>query len=157
MSYKRRVIGISVGLLALAGCAHVTPPNPKAAPVRSIQGSLDRSAKQVALAWTRLDEEQAAVHPPVVQSPSVLPADLARTVDFPWNGPLHPLVEKLAKFAGYKVRVRGPAPAAPIVVTLHGQHTVFNALQIVGEQTGKLADVRLNADQKVITIHYQSN
>lgn len=154
MCNKTRLVGITVTLAILTGCAHVPPPNPPAPPVRPIQGALDRSAHQVARAWTLLDEERAAVHPPVVQTPTLLPPDLTRTVDFPWNGPLVSLVHKLALMAGYRVQVRGPQPAAPIVVTLHGKHTVFNALQIAGEQAGKLADIRLNAAQRRIVVAY---
>jgi len=40
------------------------------------------------------------------------------------------------------------------VVTLHGTHTVFSALQIVGEQAGKLADIRVNALRKRIVLRY---
>lgn len=141
-------------VLLLAGCAKPPAPNPPAPPVRPIQGALDRSAQQVARAWTMLDEERAAVHPPRVETPPTLPAALARTVDFPWDGPLVPLVQKLGRFAGYRVEIRGPAPSSPIVVTLHGSHTVFSALEIAGEQAGKLADIRLNALQKRIVIHY---
>lgn len=151
---SRKILGITVTLTLLAGCARPPAPNPPAPPVRPIQGALSRSAHQIARAWTVLDEERAAVHPPVVQTPTLLPPELTRTVDFPWNGPLNPLVHKLALMAGYRVQVRGAQPAAPIVVTLHGQHTVFNALQIVGEQTGKMADIRLNADQRRIIIQY---
>ncbi len=154
MRNTTRITGITIALVVLAGCAHVPPPNPPALPVRPIQGALTRSAHQVARAWTVLDEENAAVHPPVVQNAPILPPELTRTVDFPWNGPLVPLVHKLASMAGYTVAVRGPAPAAPIVVTLHGRHTVFNALQIVGEQAGALADIRLNARQQRIVVQY---
>jgi defect-in-organelle-trafficking protein DotD len=143
-----------VPALLLAGCAKPPAPNPPAPPVRSIQGSLERSAQQIGRAWTLLDEERAAVHPPMVQSPPILPPELARTVDFPWNGPVEPLVRKLALLSGYRLEVRGPAPASPIVVTLHGTHTVFSALQIVGEQAGKLADIRVNALRKRIVLRY---
>ncbi len=153
-SSKTRLAGVTVTLSILTGCAHVPPPNPPAPPVRHIQGALDRSAHQIARAWTVLDEERAAVHPPIVQTPPMLPPELTRTVDFPWNGPLVPLVHKLALMSGYRVQVRGQQPASPIVVTLHGTHTVFNALQIVGEQAGKLADIRLNAAEKRIVVAY---
>ena len=149
---KRSILLVSA--LVLAGCARPPAPNPPAPPVRPIQSALDRSAQQIARAWTVLDEERAAVHPPLVQQPAVLPPELTKTVDFPWNGPLEPLVRKVATFSGYRVEVRGPQPAAPIVVTLHGEHTVFSALQIVGEQAGKLADIRLNSIRKRIVIRY---
>lgn len=157
MRKNTRIIGITGTLVLLTGCAHVPPPNPPAPPVRSIQGALTRSAHQIARAWTVLDEENAAVHPPIVQSTPLLPPELKRTVDFPWNGPLVPLVHKLATMADYTVAVRGPTPAAPVVVTLHGTHTVFNALQIIGEQAGALADIRLNARQRRIVVQYAHN
>ncbi|MBN6740155.1 DotD/TraH family lipoprotein [Acidithiobacillus sp. MC6.1] len=140
--------------IGLAGCAHIPPPNPPAPPVRPMSGALTRSAHQISRAWTVLDEENAAVHPPVQQIQPILPGALTRQVNFPWNGPLLPLVHKLALMAGYKVRVYGNAPAAPIVVTLHGQHTLFEAFRIVGEQAGRLADLRLNATNKTVEVHY---
>ncbi|MBU2852311.1 MULTISPECIES: DotD/TraH family lipoprotein [Acidithiobacillus] len=141
-------------VIGLAGCAHIPPPNPSAPPVRPISGALTRSAHQISRAWTMLDEENAAVHPPVQQVQPILPRELTQRVDFPWNGPLLPLVHKLALMAGYRVRVYGNAPAAPIVVTLHGQHTLFEAFRIVGEQAGRLADLRLNATNKTVEVRY---
>lgn len=158
---SRQVIKIAAGsvtafsfALSLAGCAHIPPPNPPAPPVRPISGALFRSAHQISRAWTVLDEENAAVHPPVQQIQPILPRELTQRVNFPWNGPLLPLVHKLALMAGYKVRVYGNAPAAPIVVTLHGQHTLFEAFRIVGEQAGRLADLRLNATSKTVEVYY---
>ena len=141
-------------VIGLAGCAHIPPPNPPAPPVRPISGALTRSAHQISRAWTVLDEENAAVHPPVQQVQPILPRELTQQVNFPWNGPLLPLVHKLALMAGYKLRVYGNAPTAPIVVTLHGQHTLFEAFRIVGEQAGRLADLRLNATNKTVEVRY---
>ena len=145
---------LALAALGLDGCAHMAEPKVAAQPPRSIDGPLQRSADQIARAWTMLGDEKAAVHPPAYPAPPILPPSLSQRVILPWDGPVEPIVEKLALIAGYQLEIIGKRPPSPIIVTLRGQHSIFDALRIIGEETGKSVDIRLNAITKTVELHY---
>jgi hypothetical protein len=147
-------LNMATAVLLLVGCAQM--PH-KATPVSNpplATGALARSAQQIALAWQTLDQENAAVHPPVMAAASTLPPALRRTINLSWNAPIVPLLHKLALFAGYRMIVLGQPPATPIVATLHGTHTLFGAFRSAAEQGGNQVDVFLNAQHKTVEVRY---
>ncbi len=146
---------LALPMLGLVGCAHIQQQKVSAVPPpRSIAGPLQRSAEQIARAWTLLGDEKAAVNPPAYPTAPILPPALAQTVTLPWNGPVEPIVEKLTLIAGYQLVILGKRPPSPIVVTLSGQHSIFDALRIIGAETGQSVDIRLNAIAKTVELRY---
>ena len=149
----------AAGLLAclcpalLTGCARMHTSPVAANPAPSINGPLDRAADKVSNAWALLATENAAIHPPKGGSP-ILPPALARTVPISWTGPIAPVVSRLSALAGYRYMPEGKAPAAPIIVHLSGNHSLFRDLREIAVQSGKRADLTVNARTQKIVLRY---
>ena len=149
----------TAGLLAcfssalLAGCAqiHAAPVAPQPAP--SINRPLERAAEKVSDAWALLATENAAIHPPKGGSP-ILPPALTKTMPLVWTGPLAPAVSKLSTLAGYRYIPQGKRPAAPIIVHLSGNHSLFRDLREIAVQAGTRADLTVNARTHKIVLRY---
>lgn len=99
--------------------------------------------------------EQARTPAVAIQTVPAAPQELRRTVSVEWVGPIEPLTRKLADRAGYRFRVNGDAPAAPVVVSIMAkQKSVVEVLRDVGLQAGTRADVSVDVDQKVVELNY---
>lgn len=137
----------------LVGCARMHQTPVAANPAPSINGPLDRAATKVSDAWALLATENAALHPPKGGAPT-LPAALAKSVPLTWTGPIAPVVAKLSTLAGYHYLPQGKAPAAPIVVHVSGTHSIFRDLREIAVQSGKRADITVNAQTKKVVLRY---
>lgn len=99
--------------------------------------------------------EQARTPSAQIQSVPAAPQELRRSVSVEWVGPIEPLAHKLADRAGYRFRVNGAAPAAPVVVNIMAkQKSVVEVLRDVGLQAGTRADISVDTDQKTVELNY---
>lgn len=111
--------------------------------------------KASAALQTLASVEQARTPGVAIQSVPSAPQELRRSVSVEWVGPIEPLTQKLADRAGYRFRVNGAAPAAPIVVNVVAkQKSVVEVLRDVGLQAGTRADISVDVDQKVVELDY---
>lgn len=165
LSYARKktfapIAAIAFASVMLAACAPghwgqkvdqqmVAEPDPVSLRLAS---AADRaSAALVTLASV----EQARTPAVAIQSVPAAPQELRRSVSVEWVGPIEPLTKKLADRAGYRFRVNGDAPAAPVVVSVMvKQKSVVEVLRDVGLQAGTRADVSVDVDQKVVELNY---
>lgn len=153
LAARSSVLIASVLVALLSGCAREPEPTVAATSLPSVVTPLDRAADKVSDAWALLATENAAVHPPKGAAP-LLPPALARVVPITWTGAISPVVTKLSSIAGYRFRMEGVAPAAPIVVHLAGKHSVFDALREIAVQAGKRADITVNAKTQRVVLRY---
>ena len=83
------------------------------------------------------------------------PAELRRSITVNWVGPVEPITKTLADRAGYNFLTIGNTPPVPIVVSLDVQNRpVIDVLRDLGLQLGLRADIKVDADRKVVEIHY---
>lgn len=86
------------------------------------------------------------------------PPELRRAITVNWVGPAEPITKKLADRAGYGFLTIGSPPPADIVVSLDIENKpVIEVLRDVGLQLGLRADVRVDAQNKMVEIHYAPN
>lgn len=149
-----------VALATLAGCAPlnfnqkvdqqmVAEPDPVSLRLAS---AADRAS---AALQTLASVEQARTPAVSIQSVPSAPQELRRSVSVEWVGPIEPLAQKLADRAGYRFRVNGAAPPAPVVVhVIAKQKSVVEVLRDVGLQAGTRADIAVDVDQKVVELNY---
>lgn len=72
-----------------------------------------------------------------------------------WAGPIEPLLEKIGSMTNYRVKVLGPLPAVPIIVTLTGRDRVIaDILKDTGIQAGKRANLVVYPTNRIIELRY---
>jgi defect-in-organelle-trafficking protein DotD len=83
------------------------------------------------------------------------PAELQRAVTFEWVGPPEPLVQELARKAGYTYNAIGDQPPLPLLVTLKVTNKpLINVLRDIGLQMGSRADLKVDGQMRTMEIHY---
>lgn len=84
------------------------------------------------------------------------PPELQKAVTFTWAGPVEPVARDLAGRAGYTFRTIGNAPVSPIIVNLNAYNQPMIAvLRDIGLQMGTRADLRLDANTRMVEIIYR--
>lgn len=138
-------------LVALAGCQLTAPAATTSAPsvTNPILAKLAESAERTSAAVQRLAEIENAKSVPPVPLPDVasLPPELGRPVSIVWEGPIEPLVQSLARQAGYAYRAIGAPATLPIVVRISAENRpLAHVLADAGYQAGNRATVRVSSD-----------
>ena len=83
------------------------------------------------------------------------PSELRRSITVNWVGPVEPITKTLADRAGYNFLTIGHVPPVPIVVSLDIQNRpVIDVLRDLGLQLGLRADIKVDAERRVVEIHY---
>jgi len=86
------------------------------------------------------------------------PTTLRRAITVNWVGPAEQITETLAQRASYSFVTVGASPAVPIIVSIDAENKpVIEVLRDVGLQLGLRADVRVDAANQVVEIHYSPN
>ena len=75
------------------------------------------------------------------------------TID--WSGPIEPLLEKIGEMTKYRVKVLGPIPSIPLIVTISGrERVVADILKDAGLQAGKRANLVVYPTSRIIELRY---
>jgi len=86
------------------------------------------------------------------------PVNLRRAITVNWVGPAEQITKILADRASYNFVTVGVRPSVPVVVSIDVENKpVIEVLRDVGLQLGLRADVRVDADQQIVEIHYAPN
>lgn len=101
--------------------------------------------------------EQTRTPTPDVAPISDAPIELRRGLTIEWVGPVEPLARKVANKATYSFMVLGDRPPAPVVVTLDVENRrIIDVLRDIGLQMGSRADIRVDANQRVVELQYRT-
>jgi len=83
------------------------------------------------------------------------PPELQRAISFTWSGPVEPVARDLAMRAGYGFQTIGDVPPTPILVNLNiYNQPMVEVLRDIGLQMGTRADLKLDANRRVVEIIY---
>lgn len=86
------------------------------------------------------------------------PPELRRSITVNWVGPVEPITKTLADRAGYNFMTIGNTPPVPVVVSLDVENRpVIDVMRDIGLQLGMRADVKVDAERRVVEIHYAPN
>ena len=85
------------------------------------------------------------------------PTELQRAVTFSWSGPVEPVAQDIASWAGYTFHTVGDQPPSPILVTIDAYNEpMIEVLRDLGLQMGTRADLKLDANRHTVEIIYAS-
>lgn len=104
------------------------------------------------LAATQQSYAKNAINTDILVTPEGGMGGLA-TID--WSGPVEPLLEKICKMTNYRLKVLGPIPPIPVLVTIAGRERVIaDILKDAGLQAGKKANVVVYPTSRIIELRY---
>ena len=166
MSRKFPPFFLLIAVVLLSGCAG-TSTNPKfsggspqiVASPDKVSAMLAESADRASEALETLAAVERARTPSVSSAPiDNAPQELRRAVTVNWVGPIEPITKTLADRAGYGFTVIGKTPSVPVVVSIDAENQhVIEVLRDIGLQLGMRGDVKVDARQKMVEIHYTPN
>lgn len=148
------VAGCAPGQIAFSGDA----PQLVAAP-DSVSAMLADAADRAASSLETLAAVEYARSPGVaVSNIADAPPELRRGITVNWVGPVEPIAKTLAERAGYNFLAIGNQPPIPVVVSLDVQNRpLVEVLRDLGLQLGMRADIKVDAERRVVEIHYAPN
>lgn len=142
---------IFLGALSLlTACKTINPPAYDCDPATS---KLAEAATSISHSLVKLSEiEQAQLPPQKMNLPNL---DMPELISVDWSGPVEPLLQKMAKASGYKLRVLGTHPAIPVLVTITAYNTpMADVLRDAAFQCMSKADVVAYPNKRVIELRY---
>ena len=148
---------LACAVFALAGCEKPIRPKPQvAAQPDKVSLMLAEAAEKTSSAMETLAAVEQARSPEVAIQPiNNAPPELMRAMTVDWAGSVEPITKTLAERAGYNFAVVGTTPPVPVVVTLDVENQpVIEILRSVGLQLGLRGNIRVDARNRVVEIHY---
>lgn len=156
----KNIFAFSTLVLTLSACTYM--PKQRQTQLVAEPNSVDLMLADAADRATRALETLAAMEQtqmpikPVASVPNA-PQELQRAVTFDWTGPIEPLVQELARKAGYSYGIVGAKPPTPITVTMNVMNKpLINVLRDLGMQMGARGDLNVNAQARAIEVQYAS-
>lgn len=74
-----------------------------------------------------------------------------------WAGPIEPLLEKIGDMTQYRVKVLGPIPPIPLIVTISSrERMIADILKDAGLQAGKRANLVVYPSSRIIELRYSA-
>lgn len=150
--------------IAMAGCGTpppfetatvVTPPS-VVTTLDPVSQSLLAAAERTSQALDRLSlVEQTRTPVPDPGRIDKAPPGLDKLANIDWNGPLAPLVARIAAEGGYEFRTVGEVPTVPITVDItRDNETLVEILRNIGYQATGRALVSIDVSQRRIEVRY---
>lgn len=157
-------------IVLLAGCAsgskrmvdlrlnYVPGGAPIHSPDRNAQAQVARTAKSVDHSLQELSAIQQATHSRVKMPKPLNPkaSGMTRVASLSWNGPVEPVVRRIAKASGYRLRVLGNRPAVPVIINIEARNQILaDILRNVRYQAQPNATIRVYPKSRVIELRYK--
>lgn len=115
----------------------------------SVSGSLEELSA-IDMANTSSTNQHKIGHP---FNPRITGMTELASID--WNGPVEPILNKIASAAGYRLRVIGVAPPIPVLVIVNEQNQpLADILRNVMYQTHNKAAIKVYPKSRVIELRY---
>lgn len=112
--------------------------------------SVEDSLKTLAL--TQLAYAKEPINTDILVTPE---GGMGGATSIDWSGPIEPLLEKIASMSRYRVKVLGPIPPVPVLVTLAARDRVIaDILKDAGIQAGNRANLVVYPSSRVIELRY---
>ncbi len=157
---KRYFFIFLAALLLVTGCKKTAKQNISDQVIMpAADTKLAETATSVTHSLHQIAEIEQAALPPqqIIEPPDPASYGMDAIVSIDWNGPLEPLVAKLAAASHYKLRVLGTEPAAPILIAIMKKEvTLADVLRDAGLQAGFKADVVVFPATRTIELRYKA-
>lgn len=145
-----------VAALFLAACQHVPPPAPPAQSAPSfLEKTLADAAMKSSAAMATLAQVEATKTPPAQSGAVTIPDELKRPVTLDWSGPMTSIAAAIADQVGYTFTELGSPSPTPVLVTVKVEdRPVYEVLEDIGLQAGRLVTLAVNVDQRRIEVRH---
>ncbi len=150
---------IALCCVGLAGCSHHSHKKSEANADQLIEKQLAQTANEVEHSLRQLAETQYTPPPPALATAPLVSAqgNMGAPISLDWSGPVEPLLDKVAQLSNYKVKVLGPTPAIPILVSVHTNNMpIADVIKNASLQLGHRADVVVYPKDKIIELRYHT-
>jgi len=166
MMTKAKLVAIFILIVLLVtGCTHKPkqqviyyyPTDPGS---QNAQAKLVETAVSVSDSLTQLAAIEKATHPKTKlglppSNPDLIGLGTLGSVD--WNGPIEPLVQRLADAGDYRFRVIGRRPAIPVLVAVYAKNMpLADILRDANFQAGSKADISIYPSRRTIELRYRN-
>ena len=157
---KKGFITVLSGMLACSGCANTAVVSHHTPDRDVVDVKLVEAGKSVSRSLSRLAAIESASIPssqiPTPPNPESLGMTAKASVN--WTGPVAPLLEKITKISGYKLRILGIAPALPVIISVVADNaSLASILRDAQFQIQKTAEVSVYPEQKIVELRYQGS
>lgn len=143
---------------SIMGCAGVTHKKMAYdAPNDAATIKLAEAASSISDSILDLAKIEKVIVPPnkdnTLTIPNADPLQARASVD--WTGPINELTERIAKAAGYRLRVLGQAPVIPVLIGLNlKDQSLGEILRNIDYQARKSASIHVYPKSQVIELRY---
>lgn len=138
-------------IAALVGCASKQPVQPKADPAIE---QLNQAAASIQRDLEQLSRIKQSGYEKVDLYNSPQKGALTKKITLKWSGPINSVLEIIALSIGYEFKVRGEAPASPVLITVDEIQTpAFEVLENLGWKAGK-HQVTVDAGKQMVQLTY---
>ena len=146
----------AVVIFALAGCQLPERNAQVVASPDKVSLMLAEAADKASTSLETLAAIEQKKSPGVAVAPiNNAPEELARAITITWVGPPEQIIRKLADRASYNFVTLGNRPPVPLVINVDVQNEpVIEVLRDIGLQLGVRGDVKVDAEKKIIELHY---
>lgn len=104
------------------------------------------------LAATQEVYNKSALNTDILTTPE---AGMGHLASLDWSGPIEPLLQTIGEMSNYRVKVLGPTPAIPLIVTIScRERMVADILKDAGLQAGKRANLVVYPTSRIIELRY---
>lgn len=145
----------------LGACALPQQPQPSEATYDSSSAiALAEAAGSVSQSLSGLEQNQQAANPPqaISAAPPAATYGMQMPISIDWNGPIGPLVAKIANVASYHLKIVGTEPAIPVIVSVHAKNTqLADILRDAGFQAGNHASLVIYPSTKTVVLSYNDH
>lgn len=153
----KRLFALGVVGVLLAGCSSTTYKNTDAVENQNADITLAQASSTISDSLTASEEIQRATTSPLsmksLPNADAYNMDQIATID--WSGPIGPIVKKIAQASQYQLRVLGPSPALPVLISIHQKNTSLGyILRDIDYQAGSKANIVVFPDKRLIELRY---
>ena len=156
----RHGVLFTVITLFLAGCSQQQRQAGPPPPASTVETRLDDAMRRASIASARvagIEIAAAGIGADPEADPAVgdLPAELRQRVSIDWAGPAAPLVKAVADQIGYGFVATGPAPAAPVLLTMHRRdEQAWRVLRDAGLALKTSGKIVINVPSKIVELRW---
>ena len=124
---------------------------------KNAQAELAETAQSVNSSLQQLSAIDMATHPDVKMPapPNAKQLGMDQIVSVSWNGPVEPILKKIADVSNYKLSVLGDEPNIPVLVNVNYQNTpLADVLRDITYQVADKATITVYPASKTLELRY---
>jgi len=156
-----RIVVFCLACISLAACAK-KPVAPKSVPntQEAVNVTLAEAATSVSHSLNEVAATEQAANPPQSVSEPPSPSSYGMNVmaSVNWQGPVEPILKKLAQMTNYKFRIIGQSPSSPVIVDIFAKNQeIGDIVRNIGLQAAKRAQVVVMPVSKTLELRYRES